>query len=278
MIAHIPMFAHPNPEHVLVVGGGDGGVLREVMKHPSVKSVTICEIDQMVMDVSKKYFPTISHVWSDKRLKVLCQDASVYMESKEAEGAYDVIICDSSDPDGPAHVLFESKFYKAMHKALKPGGRISTQAEAWWNYSELIAKLFRGTLSTFACVEYAMSQIPTYPCGVCGFLVCTKASTPVAAAAATDAKSAAAVAAAPTDTCSKPSRPIPAGMSFGYYHPDLHSASFVLPLPIKKIIEQVREEYATAKKAAGTPPVKASTATAAATSTAAGSGAPDPPL
>jgi len=236
MIAHLPLFCHPKPENVLIVGGGDGGVIREVLKHKSVKRVTICEIDQMVMDVSKKYFQTMAHVWSDPRLTVVCNDAAVFMDSKEAASQFDVIVCDSSDPVGPAQALFESKFYKSMHSALKPGGRITTQAESMWNDRELICNLFRRTRGLFACVEYATTQIPTYPCGQIGFLCCAKS----------DGKQ-------PDEAHSmvKPVRPVPADMDNQYYHSALHSAAFVLPNFMKILIENVKaEKPATAATAA----------------------------
>lgn len=233
MITHLPMFSHPNPESVLIVGGGDGGVIREVLKHKSVKNVTICEIDQMVMDVSKKYFPHIAHVWSDPRLKVVCNDAAVYMESKEAQGKYDVIVCDSSDPVGPAQALFESKFYKSMCGALKAGGRIATQAESVWNNQDLIANLFRRTKGTFANVEYATTQIPTYPCGQIGFLCCSK----------TDGKT--------PDSMAKPVRAVPEDMDNKYYHAALHEASFVLPNFMVKLIAGVKAEKEAPAAAAG---------------------------
>lgn len=98
MITHIPMFAHPNPKRVLVVGGGDGGVIAQVLKHSSVEECTICEIDQMVMDVSAKYFTKIAPVWKDPRLKVNCGDAAEFMRRPDIKNKFDVIICDTSDP------------------------------------------------------------------------------------------------------------------------------------------------------------------------------------
>jgi spermidine synthase len=222
MITHLPMFSHPNPQSVLIVGGGDGGVIREVVKHASVKHITICEIDQMVIDCGKKYFPSVAAAWADPRLTIVCNDASVYMESKEAQGKFDVIICDSSDPVGPAQALFESRFYRAMDGALKPGGRIATQAESMWNNQELIAGLVKKTKGIFAQVDYATTQIPTYPCGQIGILLCSK----------TDGKT--------TDSCLKPVRAVPADMDLHYYHAGLHEASFVLPNFMKKIVEAAK--------------------------------------
>lgn len=175
MITHLPMYSHPNPESVLIIGGGDGGVIREVVKHAGVKQITICEIDQVVIDAGKKYFPSVAAAWDDERVTLVCGDASVYINDPANFGKYDVIICDSSDPVGPAQALFESPFYMAMEKALKPGGKISTQAESLWMHFPLIEKLVREASTIFEEADYASIQIPTYPCGQIGILVCSKA-------------------------------------------------------------------------------------------------------
>jgi len=175
LIVHIPMFSHKNPERVLVVGGGDGGSIREALKHPSVKEVTICEIDQMVIDVSKQFLPNLAASYADPRVKVLCRDAAKYMEEKDVLGTYDIIVADTSDPVGPAAALFEAPFYKCMFNALRPGGKVATQAESIWLNLDLIQRLVTANLGTFANVEYATTQIPTYPCGQIGFLLCSKA-------------------------------------------------------------------------------------------------------
>jgi len=255
MITHIPMFAHPNPQSVLVVGGGDGGVLREVLKHKSVKHVTICEIDQMVMDVSKQYFAKMTHVWSDPRLTVVCGDASEYVARKENQNKYDVIICDSSDPVGPAESLFDAAFYHSMCGALKPGGRITTQTNSLWIFQDLIARLMRRTRSVFAAVEYASTQIPTYPTGQCGFLCCTKAGGAVA------------------DTMTRPVRALPADMDTSYYHAALHEAAFVLPRFICKLIEGVNADAPAGAVADTKHQAAAATATAAPTPSATASAA-----
>jgi len=227
MITHLPMFSHPNPEHVLIVGGGDGGVIREVVKHKCVKSITICEIDQMVIDCGKKFFPSVAAAWDDKRLTIVCDDASKYMESKEAEGKFDAIICDSSDPVGPAKALFESPFYRNMYKCLRPGGRISTQAESVWMHLELIQGLFRKTLPIFANVEYASTQIPTYPCGQIGFLMCCR----------TDNKT--------PDQCRLPVRKPDNDMELQYYSTELHSSCFVLPAFVSRAIQNIKKDFNT---------------------------------
>jgi spermidine synthase len=119
MIAHIPLFSHPNPKKVLVIGGGDGGVLREVAKHVGVEEIVECEIDEGVITVSKKYLQSLAKGYDDPRVTVKVMDGAKFLE--ENQDSYDVIITDSSDPIGPASVLFETPFYNAMYKSLREG-------------------------------------------------------------------------------------------------------------------------------------------------------------
>jgi spermidine synthase len=240
MITHLPMMSHPKPEHVLVVGGGDGGVIREVLKHKSVKSVTICEIDKVVIEQSKKHFPTMAPAWDDSRVTVVVQDAAKYMETKEAEGKFDVIVCDSSDPVGPANVLFESPFYRSMYKALKPGGRASTQAESIWLMLDLIKNLLTNGRKIFANAEYATTQVPTYPCGQIGFLLLSKedvssSSRPTRGKAAKKRK----MTEEDLPSCREAVRDLPKDGDFKYYSTDLHRACFTLPAFAAKVVESV---------------------------------------
>jgi spermidine synthase len=110
---------------VLVIGGGDGGVLREVVKHDIVDSVTLVEIDQDVINVSKKYLPSLSSAYTHPKVSVHVGDGFEYL--KNNTGQFDVIITDSSDPEGPAEALFQEEFFQLMHRALKPHGIICTQ-------------------------------------------------------------------------------------------------------------------------------------------------------
>ena len=167
MIAHIPLFSHPNPERILLVGGGDGGTLREILKHSSIKEVTMCEINETVMRISEKFFPQLKLKESlqDLRVKVVHSDASEYM--KEQKEYFDIIIVDSSDPVGPAAPLFELPFFNSMFHALRPRGKICTQAECIWLNLNLISKIVKENMDskTFIHMEYATTQVPTYPSG-----------------------------------------------------------------------------------------------------------------
>jgi len=207
MIAHIPLYAHPNPKKVLVIGGGDGGVLREVARHPSVEEIVICEIDKGVIDVSKKYLPSLAKGYDDPRVKVRIMDGAKFMD--EHKDSFDVIITDSSDPIGPASILFETPFYNSMHASLREGGIVCTQGECIWLHLNLIRPLVNSISRLYTTVEYAYTTIPTYPSGQIGFIVATK----------------------DRGECKVPSRKPDEKTQkhLRYYTPELHQAAFVLP-------------------------------------------------
>ena len=127
MITHLAMNSHPNPKQVLVIGGGDGGVLREVIKHPSVEHATLVDIDEMVPAVSKKYLPKMAVGFDSPKTSLHIGDGFKFLEGKKDQ--YDVIITDSSDPEGPAEVLFQKPYFELLNAALKDGGVITTQGQ-----------------------------------------------------------------------------------------------------------------------------------------------------
>ncbi|RPA87156.1 spermidine synthase [Ascobolus immersus RN42] len=175
MITHLAMNSHPNPKKVLVIGGGDGGVLREVVKHDCVEQAILCDIDEAVIRCSKKYLPSMSVGFEHPNVKVHIGDGFKFLE--EYKNEFDVIITDSSDPDGPAESLFQKPYFELLHGALKEGGVITTQAENQWLHLDMIENLVKSCREVFPVVEYAYTTIPTYPSGQIGFLVCTKDST-----------------------------------------------------------------------------------------------------
>ncbi|GFP81089.1 spermine synthase [Phtheirospermum japonicum] len=173
MITHLPLCSIESPQNVLVVGGGDGGVLREIARHSSVKSIDICEIDQMVIDVSKKFFPELALGFEDPRVHLHVGDAIEFLR-RAPEGKYDAVIVDSSDPVGPAQELVERPFFETIARALRPGGVLCNMAESMWLHTHLIqdmvsicSEIFKGS------VRYAWANVPTYPSGVIGFLLCS---------------------------------------------------------------------------------------------------------
>src|SRR5574344_993259 len=128
MIAHIPMMNHKCPKNVLVIGGGDGGTVREVLKHKTVEKVVLCEIDEMVVDVSKKYLPTIACKLDDPKVEVVIEDAIKYIKDKK--DMFDVILIDSTDPMGPGVGLFTEEFYTNVKESLKKDGIMVAQSES----------------------------------------------------------------------------------------------------------------------------------------------------
>jgi len=203
MITHLPMSSHPNPRKVLVIGGGDGGVIREVLKHQTVEQVVLCDIDEAVPRVSKQYLPNMAAAFKDPKVTVHIGDGFKFLA--ENEGKYDVIITDSSDPVGPAEVLFQKPYFQLLHNALSPGGHISTQGECLWLHLDLISGLRTMCRELFPVVEYAYTTIPTYPSGQIGFMLCSRA-------ADRDMRT-----------------PVRKLSGNKYYNEAIHKASFVLP-------------------------------------------------
>ncbi|KAB2016761.1 hypothetical protein ES319_D08G116300v1 [Gossypium barbadense] len=173
MITHLPLCSIPSPKTVLVVGGGDGGVLAEISRHSSVEHIDICEIDRMVIEVSKKFFPELAAGFEDPRVCLHVGDAVEFLRNVP-EGKYDVIIVDSSDPVGPAQELVEKPFFDTLARALRPGGVLCNMAESMWLHTHLIDDMISICREIFkGSVHYAWASVPTYPSGVIGFLICS---------------------------------------------------------------------------------------------------------
>jgi spermidine synthase len=177
MVAHVPLFTHPNPENVLVVGGGDGGVIREVLKHPSVKKATLVEIDGKVIEYSKIYLPEIAGKLEDPRVEVKVDDGFMHIANSENE--YDVIMVDSTEPVGPAVNLFTKGFYAGISKALKEDGIFVAQTDNPWFTPELITQVQRDVREIFPITRLYIANIPTYPSGMWTFTIGSKKHDPL---------------------------------------------------------------------------------------------------
>jgi len=220
MIAHIPMHCHPDPVNVLIVGGGDGGVLREVCRHPGVQKVTMCEIDAKVVAVAKKYFSnSTATAFDDERVTLVHADAAEYV--KNQQGMYDVVIVDSSDPVGPAETLFTASFYESLRVAMRPGAIMCNQGECMWLHLDLIGEVLKHCTQVFPSVDYAFTTIPTYPSGQIGFLMCSTA---------------------PNAVLRSPVRAPPPALQnqLKYYTPAVHASAFVLPAFAEAVVAGVR--------------------------------------
>lgn len=171
MIAHIPMMQHPNPKTVLVIGGGDGGTIREVMKHKTVEKAVLCEIDGMVIDACRKYLPTISCELDNPKVEILVQDAIEYIKDKK--DMFDIILIDSTDPMGPGEGLFTEEFYTNVKNSLKKGGIMAAQSESPFTNKEEIKKMYNLLKKVFPNVSTYTSNIPTYPGGYWAWAFCS---------------------------------------------------------------------------------------------------------
>lgn len=177
MIAHPALFLHPKPKNVLVIGGGDGGTVREVLKHKSVESCTLVEIDGLVVEASRKYIPQTAKALSDKRARVLIEDGVKFVA--ETAEKFDVVIVDSTEPFGPAKELFGPSFYKNVKRILTKDGIVVSQAGSPFYEIKTIKNLFRITKPIFPVVEVCLFNNLTYPGGLWAFTFATKGLHPV---------------------------------------------------------------------------------------------------
>lgn len=169
MIVHVPMLAVGQPKRVLIVGGGDGGSLQQVLRYPSVEEAVVCELDQRVVDLSREHFSaSFGDPWADPRAKLLVRDAFGFLE--ENPGQFDVIISDTTDPIGMAERLFSDDFYKLLVRALTPNGAASTQCEQPFFDTELIKTIYQSAKALTKNPAYYYANIPTYPGGGIGFM------------------------------------------------------------------------------------------------------------
>jgi len=204
MMAHPALFTHPDPRHVLVVGGGDGGVIREVLKHLPVEQAVLVEIDGKVIEYSKKYLPETAGELDNPRVKVIVGDGYVHIH--ENKNKYDVIMVDSTEPVGPAVHLFERGFYQGIYEALKEDGIFVAQTDNPWFKADLIRQVNKDVKEMFPIVRVYCANIPTYPSGLWTFTIGSKKHDPLHV------------------DISK-IQDIPTK----YYTPELHKAAFVLP-------------------------------------------------
>ncbi len=207
MIAHVPLFTHPNPKNVLVIGGGDGGTAREVIRHKSVEKCTMVEIDEMVVNACREHIPQTSSALSDPRIDLIIGDGVKFV--KETKEKFDVILIDSTDPIGPAAPLFGEEFYKDVLACLSDDGIVVSQGETSWYAIDIQKSLLSVLNNVFDDVlMYNFSNL-TYPGGMWSFTFATKKYHPV-----NDFNAA---------------RVASSGLDFSYYNTALHTASFALP-------------------------------------------------
>lgn len=163
MVVHPALMAHPNPEKVLIIGGGDGGTLREVVKHPEVGEATLCEIDQDVIDYSKEFLPFTASGLTHPKSSVYVGDGIEYIRNHQ--NCYDVVIVDSTDPVGFAEGLFRAPFYTDVKNSLRKGGIFVQQTESPFYNKDVWEKIYQELNQVFNNIYPYHSSIPMYPSG-----------------------------------------------------------------------------------------------------------------
>ncbi len=164
MISHVPMAVHGSPRRVLVIGGGDGGTVTELVKYPGIEQITLCEIDGAVVQSAKTYFPRVAAGLGDPRVKVLIADGIEFVKSTPA-GSYDLVLIDSSDPVGPGIGLFNRDFYQQVARILAKGGVMCAQTESPWLDAKMLRSIQENLRANFNFVSPYVAPIPTYPRG-----------------------------------------------------------------------------------------------------------------
>ncbi len=213
MISLVALNSHPNPKRVLVVGGGDGGAIREIVKHPSVEKATLVEIDGRVIELCKQYLPEISVALnSHPKVEVLVEDGIKHIAEKE--NYYDVVVVDSTDPVGPAVGLFAADFYRAIHRALTKDGIFVAQTESPYFNQDLIKRVFDDVKGIFPITKLFLAYIPTYPSGMWSFTLGSKVYDPEQ-----------------VDLGKIPH------LDTRYYTPEIHRACFVLPRFVQELVK-----------------------------------------
>ncbi|HOJ87629.1 MAG TPA: polyamine aminopropyltransferase [Pseudothermotoga sp.] len=215
MLAHVAMFSHENPKSVLIVGGGDGGTLREVLRHPQVEKAVLCEIDRRVVEVSKEYLKT-GVAFESEKAEVVFENGAEYI--KRIRNEFDVIIIDSTDPTaGEGGHLFTQDFYKSCYDALKEGGVMTAEAENPLYDFGWLKIAYRRVSNAFPVVRVYQGFIPTYPSGYWLYIFASKGKDPLKDFRVEDAQ--------------KMSKELK------YYNEEIHQAAFVLPNFIRRELE-----------------------------------------
>ncbi|MEQ8201416.1 MAG: polyamine aminopropyltransferase [Syntrophomonadaceae bacterium] len=208
MIMNVALNSHPAPENVLIIGGGDGGALREAVRHPLVKKATLVEIDARVIEASREFFPQLSCAFDHPKAQVIVEDGVKYVQ--DHIGEFDIIAVDSTEPVGPAIALFSNEFYRGCEAALQKDGMLVVQSESPFFNRDVIEMAYAGISQYFPVTKLYLASIPTYPSGLWSFTIGSKSH--------------------------DPERPLSADYELKYYNPEVHRAAFMLPGMTREIL------------------------------------------
>ncbi|MDI6840933.1 MAG: polyamine aminopropyltransferase [bacterium] len=206
MLVHPAMIVHPNPKRIAVIGGGDGGTVREILKY-EVDEIKLIEIDKRVIDVSNEYFPELTKGLKDWRVEIINTDGALWV--KKEKGKFDIIFVDSTDPIGPGARLVEDDFLNVGANLLNSDGIWVAQTETPFYITDFVKSYNKKLKKLFKIVRVYLAEVPSYG-GVWSFTFASQKIDPLS-----------------------PKRTPPAGLK--YYNPDIHIASFALPQYLKEI-------------------------------------------
>lgn len=220
MIVHVPMASNPNIKNVLVIGAGDGGTIRELTRYPGICHIDMVEIDEMVVEVCKKYLPKTACKLDDERVHIFYEDGLRFVRDKEDR--YDLIIVDSTDPFGPGEGLFTREFYGNCYKALTKDGILVNQHESPYypGYAESMKRAHLRIKELFPVAKVYQAHIPTYPSGHWLFGFASKGICPLNL----DAEKWKAL-----------------GLTTKYYNTELHRGCFALPNYVQELLDSAKE-------------------------------------
>lgn len=219
MITHVPLAVHPRARRVLVIGGGDGGAVRELTAYEDIKEITLVEIDRRVVEVCRHYLPLTASRLDDPRVKIEYQDGLKFV--RKFENHFDLIIVDSTDPFGPGESLFTREFYGNCFKALKDDGIMVNQQESpfYQEDAEAMQTAHKKIVLSFPICRVYQAHIPTYSSGYWLFGFASRKYHPL-----NDLKAA--------DWLRR-------GLKTRYYNPKLHLGAFALPNYVQEMLEEV---------------------------------------
>ncbi|RLG48845.1 MAG: spermidine synthase [Thermoproteota archaeon] len=169
MLVHPAMLSHPDPREVLLIGGGDGGAAREILKHPVERLVHV-ELDEEVVKACREFLPSLACSYDDPRHELVIGEGFQFLR-RQPDESFDVVIVDSTDPIGPARALFSGEFYDEVRRALRPGGVAAAQGETPFLYPDVTSGLVRVFRERFSSVRVFVSFVPSYQSGMWAFVV-----------------------------------------------------------------------------------------------------------
>lgn len=220
MIVHTPMATNLNIKNVLVIGAGDGGTIRELCRYANIENIDMVEIDEEVVNVSKRFFPSLNTGFADQRVHLFFEDGVAFVKNKQAR--YDLIIVDSTDPFSVGEGLFTKEFYQDCYRALNDDGILVNQHESpfYPNYQKAMKKAHQRLVETFEIAQVYQAFIPSYASGHWLFGFASKRLDPIKNhdKKAWDALK----------------------LKTKYYHSDLHDAAFVLPIYVLEALESIK--------------------------------------